>query len=216
MTLPTLSKLSVAPPLSDAVFRPVSTDSAQEQSEAARNSIAMAPITTWNHLHVRGVRAQALLAGEYNTSEMTTGSVLTVSDGILARLRRDEFVLLTPDLKPAMDRLASKPAEGLITLTDITHGRAVMHLHGVHAPDVLSKVCALDFADAKFPNRHAAQTSLAKVRTLIIRMDTGPTPTYLLIVDRSLAAYVWDVLYDAAQEWDGIVQRQDSLDLTRR
>ncbi len=214
MTLPTLSKLPIAPPLTNAVSRRISTDPAKGQT--AHDSVGMAQVMAWNYLHIRGIGAEAVLSGAYHTPQMAIGSVTTVPDGILARLRRDEFLLLTADLKAAMDHLASKPAGTLITLTDITHGRAVIYLGGTRAPDVLPKVCGLDFADTKFPNLHAAQTSLAKVRTLIIRMDTGPTPAYLLVVDRSLADYVWEVIDDAAQEWGVTVMSQDSLELPRK
>ena len=44
-----------------------------------------------------------------------------------------------------------------------------------------------------------AQNSLAKVRTLIIRADVDETPAYGLFVDRSLAQYVWGVVYDAGR-----------------
>jgi heterotetrameric sarcosine oxidase gamma subunit len=82
---------------------------------------------------------------------------------------------------------------------DLTHGRGHMLLYGAHAADVLAKVCGLDFDN--FPNNTCAQTSLAKVKTLIVRLDEGQTQAYHLIVDRSLAAYVWDVVFDAIQEY---------------
>lgn len=84
---------------------------------------------------------------------------------------------------------------------DLTHGRGHMLLFGPRASDALAKVCGLDFSDKAFPNRTCAQTSLAKVKTLIVRLDEGETPAYHLIIDRSLAAYVWDVVFDAIQEY---------------
>src|SRR5258708_30384989 len=111
---------------------------------------------------------------------MTIGAVESVSEGFLVRLRRGEFVLLTPDLKPTMDHLAAKPAEGLITLTDITHGRGVIYVGGARASSVLPKVCALDFAEAKIPDLHAAQTILANVPALVLRLRTAQPPAYFL------------------------------------
>jgi sarcosine oxidase, subunit gamma len=98
-----------------------------------------------------------------------------------------------------------------VTLTDITHGRAGIALVGTQARDVLAKVCGLDFSDRTFLDKHAAQTSLAKVRALIIRDDEDSLPIYKLFVDRSLASYVWDVVYDAAQEFGGVVFNYDML-----
>jgi heterotetrameric sarcosine oxidase gamma subunit len=210
VTLATISKLPIAPPLIDPLIGQNSPPSAQEQ--AARR-VGIAQITIWNLLHIRGIGAEVLLSGAYSTPQMAIGAVESVSDGVLVRLRRDEFVLLTPDLKPTMDRLAAKPAERLITLTDITHGRGIICVVGARASNVLPKVCALDFADAKFPDLRAAQAILANVRALVIRMDTAQTSAYFLVIERSMTGYVWQVIYDAAQEWSGIVLSQDSLNL---
>jgi sarcosine oxidase subunit gamma len=204
MMLPTTSQLPIASPLANTL--PHYKDM-QEQPQ----TVGMAESTNWHHLHIRGMGAEAVLSDSYSMSQIAIGAVATVSDGILVRLRRDEFLLLTSDLNPAMKQLASKPGEALFTLTDITHGRAVICVGGVCAPEVLPKVCGLDFTDSEFPNRYAAQTSLAKVRALIVRLDTAQAPAYYLIVDRSLAAYVWEVVYDATQEFSGVVMSQELL-----
>jgi sarcosine oxidase subunit gamma len=108
----------------------------------------------------------------------------------IARLTNDQFLVgLTPPTGEPM----------LPQAEDLTHGRGHMLLFGMRAADALAKLCGLDF-DA-FPNNTCAQTSLAKVKTLIVRLDEGGAPAYHLIVDRSLAAYVWDVVFDAIQEY---------------
>ena len=198
MTLPTISKLPIASPLANTL--PHYKDM-QEQPQ----TVGMAEITNWQHLHIRGMGAEAVLSDTYSLSQMTIGAVTSVSDGILIRLRRDEFVLLASDLNSAMKRLESKAGEELFTLTDITHGRAVICLGGARAPDVLPKVCGLNFTDGQFPNSYAAQTSLAKVRALIVRLDNAQALAYYLIVDRSLAAYVWEVVHDATREFGSVV-----------
>lgn len=145
-------------------------------------------------LHIRGKAAAQIL----NADSLAIGSTVEITDGLLVRLRRDEFVLLSADVRAANEHVTRQIGELHVTVTDITHGRGSITLGGHRALDVLAKVCALDFADSKFPNHHAAQTSLAKVRTLIIRDDMRETPAYHIIVDRSLVAYVWDVVADAA------------------
>ncbi len=216
MSLPTMSNLPIASPLVHGPSRGASTRPVEEQSQATCEKVCMLAITNWCHLHVRGIGAEAVIAEALNVPQVTIGAVQSVSDEILIRLRRDEFVLLTTDLKMALERLGAKPATSLVTTTDITHGRAVICLCGPQAASVLPKLCALDFASTKFPDRSAAQTSLAKVRALIIRMDAGPLLAYYLVVDRSLADYVWEVVYDAGQEWDAIVLSQDSLEHLRK
>lgn len=216
MSLPTMSNLPIAPPLANSLSRQTDAQLLAAQAQVAREKVGMTVITSWYQLHMRGIGTETILAEAFQTPQMAIGAVQKVSDGILVRLRRDEFVLLTTDLKPALERLKSKPAESLLTLSDITHGRAAICLCGAHAADALPKLCALNFANVKFPDCYAAQTSLAKVRTLIMRIDAGQVPAYYLVVDRSLADYVWKVVYDATQEWGGVILSQDSLEQLRK
>jgi heterotetrameric sarcosine oxidase gamma subunit len=203
MTLITASKKPVASPLGSKLSSASPKDSG--------GGVDLAEITSWQMLHIRGMKADDVAAHAYNVPSMGINAVTITADGILVRLRRDEFVLLTCDLVAAMERAASQPADSLLTLTDISHGRAVFCLSGVAAPDVLAKVCGLDFADSKFPDRSAAQTSLAKVRTLIVYLNNAQTPAYFLIVDRSLAGYIWETVCDAAQEFGSVVQGQQNF-----
>ncbi len=216
MFLPTTSRLSIASPLTNALSSPVNTPAGAEQSRAAREKVGMALIAPWSLLHVQGSGAEAIWADSFSAGSIAIGSVLESSGNILLRLRRDEFLLLIPDLQGARERYVSKPAETLVTWADITHGRGVICLCGPHARDVLPKICGLDFSNVQFPDCHAAQTSLAKVRALIVRIDAGQLPMYYMIVDRSLVDYVWEVVYSAAQEWEVVVLSQDSLDQLRK
>ena len=106
---------------------------------------------------------------------------------MLIRTRTDEFVLLTG---------GSIPEDIGLTVTDITHGRGVLRAQGPDTARMLSKVCGLDFSEGAFPDYHAAQSSLAKVKALIIRRDEDNLPTFLIVSDRSLTAYVSDVVSD--------------------
>ncbi len=153
-------------------------------------------------LHVRGYDGEAVLSRAYALPILNVGDVAVVDGGLAVRLRRDEFLLVVEDVHVAMAHVEKAAAGARITLTDVTHGRAGIALVGERARHVLAKVCALDFSDRAFPSRHAAQTSLAKVRALIIRDDLDAIPAYQLYVDRSLAAYVWDVVRDATQEFE--------------
>lgn len=130
------------------------------------------------------------------------GGVKQVENGILTRLTPEQLMLLVDGkTDSAVAWLKTESGGGArVTITDVTHGYGQMRLSGEYAKDVLPKICGLNFADAEFSNYHAAQSSLAKVRTLIVRLDEGNLPAYRLIVGLSLTAYVWDVVTDAIQE----------------
>jgi sarcosine oxidase, subunit gamma len=173
----------------------------------AAASVTMADISHNALIHIRGNAAAQVLRTIYEIVPDMPGNAAMVSAGVLGRLRADEFVLFVGlgSVNDAMQNLTSAVGSAHMTLTDLTHGRAGIALGGVHAANVLPKVCGLDFHESVFPDLHIAQTSLAKVRTLILRHDSPSARAYRLVVERSLGAYVWGVVYDAMQEWNGVI-----------
>ena len=95
---------------------------------------------------------------------------------------------------------AAAETAGLVTVTDVTHGRFEYRIVGPKAPRLLSKVCGLDFDTAAFPDRRARETSLARVKALVVRADAGELPAYRVLGGRALGAYVWDILMEAGAE----------------
>jgi len=88
---------------------------------------------------------------------------------------------------------------GAATL-DHTDGHALFRLSGPAAPWLLSKVSSLDFLGHAAMGPHCAQTRLGLIRVIVYARPTEPsgTPEFDLLVDRSLAAYAWGLLADAA------------------
>ena len=68
---------------------------------------------------------------------------------------------------------------------------------------VLSKVCAVDMRPHKFDQFNVAQTSVARVNSIVIRLDQGETLCYFILADLSMNEFLWDGLLDAMQEFDG-------------
>jgi heterotetrameric sarcosine oxidase gamma subunit len=134
------------------------------------------------------------------------GDLVEVSGGLLARLTPAEFYLFGLSLAanlPSAATLDNSFAQNqrFAHATDITHGKAVLQLAGVAASEVLSKICGLDFHPTVFPSQRVAQTSAAKIKTLIARYDEGETPAYFLHVSRPLGQYFWETMWDAGQEF---------------
>ena len=98
-------------------------------------------------------------------------------------------------------RALQSPGQPGAAVTDLTHGRSELRLVGPAAPELLSKVCGLDFDPGRFPDGDARQSSVARTRQLIVRGDVGGLPSYSLIGGRSLGAYLWDTLMQAGAEF---------------
>jgi heterotetrameric sarcosine oxidase gamma subunit len=121
-----------------------------------------------------------------------------------------EWLLLgAPGAAPALlaefGDLAGSGTGRLVSVVDLTHGRALMRLTGADAARALSRVCAIDLRDRALANCRALRTLLAKLAVDLIRDDVGAgeaaVPSYLLHCERSSGQYLFDRLLDAGSEF---------------
>lgn len=89
----------------------------------------------------------------------------------------------------------------LVTVLDLTHGRALLRLSGARADAVLGKICAIDLSDRRTPDATAFRSSVARLATDVIRDDVGGVRSYLLHCERSSGQYLFDALLDAGREF---------------
>jgi sarcosine oxidase, subunit alpha len=155
-------------------------------------------------------RVAASLDAPFGRAHADRHGTLVVGSGV------GEWLLLAPphSLPAVVGRLDTSD-DSLVSVVDMTHGRALMRLSGSDAPRVLSKVCAIDLADTVTPQGGAFRSSVAKVATDVIRDDvTGSglvERSYLLHCERSLGQYLFDALIDAGREF-GIEQAGFNVD----
>jgi sarcosine oxidase subunit gamma len=100
------------------------------------------------------------------------------------------------DLRSALEERLAGTGE-FTSVLDLTHGRALMRLHGQAAPTVLAGVCAIDLADTPPPDGSAFRTSVAAVVTDVVRDDRDGVRSYLLHCERSSGQYLFDALLEA-------------------
>jgi heterotetrameric sarcosine oxidase gamma subunit len=89
----------------------------------------------------------------------------------------------------------------LVSVIDLTHGRALLRLTGQRAASVLGKVCAVDLEDAVVPDGAALRSSVATVVTDLVRDDRDGTPSFLLHCERSTGQFLAEALLDAGAEY---------------
>ena len=75
-------------------------------------------------------------------------------------------------------------------------------LTGTLVPEMLAKLCGVDFRPHKFAPLAVAQTQAARISVIIARDDTE-LPAWHLLADSASAVYLWDCLLDAMAEWQG-------------
>ncbi len=124
------------------------------------------------------------------------GGVLEVGSGV------GEWLLLGPIGSAAdlMARAAARTDAELVSVIDMTHGRALVRLTGGAAAAVLSKLCGIDLADHMTPNLAAFRSLVANVATDVVRDDVAGVRSYLLHCERASGQYLFDVLVDAGAE----------------
>jgi heterotetrameric sarcosine oxidase gamma subunit len=97
----------------------------------------------------------------------------------------------------------------LVSVVDLTHGRALVRVSGRQSAELLAKECGVDLHDAVFPDRRTLRSAVAGVATDIVRDDRDGTRSYLLHCERSSGQYLFDSLLDAGREFgveaDGFV-----------
>ncbi len=96
---------------------------------------------------------------------------------------------------------AAAQAGELVSILDMTHGRALVRLTGTRAPDLLAKECGVDLHEALCPNGSAWRSAVAGVATDLVRDDRDGTRSYLLHCERSSGQYLFDSLLDAGREF---------------
>ncbi len=114
-----------------------------------------------------------------------------------------EWLLLAPPGAGATvaRRVEEVPDEELLSVFDVTHGRALMRITGAKTADLLAKVCGIDLSEGVTPDGAAFRSSVAKLVTDVVRDDLDGERSYLLHCERSAGQYLFDALIDAGDEF---------------
>ena len=174
------------------------SEASQTSSAPALELIDCMPLTK---VQVRAVASGAvarLLKTPFGRASRTFSGVLTTA------CRPEEWTLYAvPGSAPRLvDKIRKRiPKRGLVSLLDITHGRALVRMTGSAAPDVLCKLCGIDLSDKVTPTGAALRTSVAKLTVELVRDDRDGVCSYLMSCDRSYGDYFFGALLDAGTEF---------------
>jgi heterotetrameric sarcosine oxidase gamma subunit len=183
---------------------PLNFSDFEAEIAAARDKVALADCSANGKLTIEGQQAATFLQTIWEVSSLEIGKGVVMANGEVYRLRADMFFISTPPggEAQALQTLAgaAQSFADLITVTDITHGRAELRLVGPASAELLSRLCGLDFHPGMFSNLAAKQGSVAKTAQLIIRRDLGQIPAFSLIGSSSLGAYLWETIMQAGRD----------------
>lgn len=122
-----------------------------------------------------------------------------------------EWLVLAPPgaAEAVTDWLATVAADAagdeFVSITDLTHGRALVRVTGPDAADLLARLCGADLHDDMAPDGAALRSGVAGVATDVIRDDTvidgAGVPSYLLHCERSSGQYLFGALVSAGESF---------------
>jgi sarcosine oxidase subunit gamma len=128
---------------------------------------------------------------------LTPGKTGAGAERIALWFGPDQWLIVAPSA--AATPLLQALGGDAMSAVDVSDLRAEFELAGPRAADVLRKGCAIDLHPRIFGTGDCALTSFARVRVAL--RQTDDRPAYRVLVERSVAAYLWDWLIDAMMEY---------------
>jgi sarcosine oxidase subunit gamma len=121
--------------------------------------------------------------------------------GVVLWLGPDEFLIVTePGAENALVATLIAALRGKRgAVVDVSDSRTIIALSGKRARDLLAKGSGIDLHPRSFAPGQCAQSFLAKVKIALHQLDDAPS--YHVIVERSVAEYLFLWLADAAREY---------------
>jgi sarcosine oxidase subunit gamma len=132
--------------------------------------------------------------------------------GLAARLAPNEIFFidglegggeLTQRLNAAWGWGSEKPRKLIGYPMPRADSHAWFAVTGEHAPATFAKICGIDLRPHKFAEGLIAQTSVAKMSAIVIRVPGAPVPVFHLLADSASAEYLWGCALDAMTEFGG-------------
>jgi sarcosine oxidase, subunit alpha len=194
-----------------------------EASPVARSPISPAPPVTVEYGWEVSARRSGAGLRIMDCTPLAKVLVLASTEGEVARslgvrfgrAARDEHGTLVVGSGPGEWLLLAAPGTGaevagraeatsdeeMVSVLDLTHGRALVRITGARAPNLLAKVCGIDFSEEVTPDGAAFRSSVAKLVTDVVHDDLDGEKSYLLHCERSSGQYLFDALLDAGDEF---------------
>lgn len=180
---------------------------------AAARRLALADLSPLPRIGYKGEGAPAWLRQNKVQIPAQPNAAQPQADGTLvAALSAQEHLLLSP-IKPPSGGGVCQQLAAAWSLDSAAQcyqlprydSHCWFAVCGEHVGDMLAKLCGVDLRPESFAANAVAQTSLARVNTIVIRCPLGGTPAFYLLTDSASAEYLWDCLLDAMDEFSGAI-----------
>jgi sarcosine oxidase, subunit gamma len=110
----------------------------------------------------------------------------------------DRWLILRPVGGGLASELIARLPRDAAAVVEAGAGRRIFTISGSRSRDVLAKHLSLDLSGMKFPAGRCAQSAMAHMGVLVHAESEG---TFAVLVHRSFARDLWEVLIDAGLEF---------------
>ena len=154
-------------------------------------------------LGVRGVELDRWLdAHSYSAGDECNVAYAQTDGSLIGRLSASELLWLGEAGKLTGEKTLGIEQDFRCYTVSRRDSHAWFELRGTQAPQLLAKLCGVDMRPEYFDENSIAQTSVAKISTIVIRPNEAGVPVYHLLVDSSFARYFYKALLDAKLEFE--------------
>ncbi len=169
--------------------------SAEPEAASARARAGLADISAFAKISLRGRGGRAVLP------TLAPGGVAHPGDSALAcRLTDDHLLLLaSAPIMPASIQRLDESHNGTAVRTDVTSAYAGFELVGPEVVGLLRRLTHLDVGPAPLPVNSCAETALAGIEALLVRLDRRSLPALRVYVAWDLGEYAWERIIEAGR-----------------
>jgi sarcosine oxidase subunit alpha len=187
----------------------VYASSADDEARRARATVGLADVSAGGALGIRGDSVEALIPKMAGVAAPPPGRAVRVrlngAPALVGRLAAEDMLVLThaadrEDVARALTGAAD--AVGCAHVTDLTSAFAALDLIGPLAPDLLARCSPLDLSPVAAPALHVVQGEVARVRAIVIVLDSPAAPAYRVLVSREHGEFVWTAIVSAGRDLD--------------
>lgn len=207
----------------DGWQRPARYASVKRELDQLREAVGLCDISPVGKLSVQGDDLDSALArafGDARPPDVGAVQRRSVSSGcaqlpiVLARLAHDEAMVFTePGRAAAVSETLEQAADLCAHVVDVTSGLGGVRITGPSAHLLLAGVTELDAAPDALPNMSCAQTKIAEVHAVLLRLDVGSVcSSYEVYFGREFGEYMWDALLEAGDEHGAVPVGMEAME----
>ncbi len=152
----------------------------------------------------RGVNAASFLAEQGVDVPAAPNQAVTLVDGrLVLRLSQREFWILAPSAEQdeRIDALNEKTVPAACYSLFCRDSHAWFVLSGERRAECMAKLCGVDLRSRVFPLGSIAQTSVARLNTIIVHHLLDSVEGYSILCDSASAEYFEAAVRDAMDEF---------------